>query len=239
MAEIDIASPEGSGNADFPQTFVYVIAAGSDAVKIGIAKDVQRRMKELQTGHYHRLSVFRQIACLSRCEAFAIENRAHKLLAANALEGEWFSVSPDVAAAAVERVISEMEVERGRKEEAARNVSKIEVEAAPVYLGPDITPAEPWMRDPMALLRFLVEQKVDRRKEYLFDFGDCVIFVGHRKEPAASEHLFFMNDVTRWHVREEDRASYDSRRKASRNNPLGNPPCALFATILQPSMAAA
>jgi hypothetical protein len=47
-----------------------------------------------------------------------------------------------------------------------------------------------------------------------------------------------MNDVSRWHMREEDGSPYDANR-VRRGNPLGKQPCTLFATVYGPSRVAA
>ena len=62
MTSADIPSPDGSGNTVSPQACVYVIAAADEEVKIGVAKNVRRRLKGLQTGHSRRLFIAYEIA---------------------------------------------------------------------------------------------------------------------------------------------------------------------------------
>jgi hypothetical protein len=217
----DIPAPESSGNSE---AYVYVIHAEDGDVKIGVAKNAWNRLKGLQTAHSRKLSIFYKIGCLSRVEAYAIESRAHKILENRALEGEWFSASPEDARAAVERAICDMRAEREREEKAAARV-KAKIEGK-TYIDPEITPAESWMRDAGDVIKFVLAQK-EPKEEYLFSFGDCVIFVGCRRQKETGEWFFFMNDVSRWYMREEDGS-------ACSNNPLGNPPCALLATASHP-----
>src|SRR5665811_448824 len=96
MVESDIAAPACSGNS----AYVYIISAGSDAVKVGRAVDPKQRMRDLQTSHYQRLSLIHVFQCGGN-EVNAIERQAQALLSEKRLAGEWFSVNPDEAKAAV------------------------------------------------------------------------------------------------------------------------------------------
>ncbi len=232
MADADILAAGDSGNTNPPEAYVYVITAGDEAVKVGVARATWRRLKELQTGHYKKLSIAHQIGFFALEEAYAIEHLAHKLLAAARLEGEWFRVSPEEAKAAIERAISKRRHEQFLRDEAERNAARAAEESLPhVYLGPEITQAPAWAFDANDVIRLILQEK-EPKTEYLFNFGDCVIFVGCRKDEETGERHFFMNDVSCWHMQEEDGSPYDVSR-SSRKNPLGNPPCALFATVFE------
>jgi hypothetical protein len=239
MVESDIPAPEVSGNTVSIEAFVYVIAAAADAVKVGVARDTWNRLRALQTGHYQKLSIAHQIGFSEEDEAYAIERRAHKLLSPKRAEGEWFKVSPEEAKAAVEQAIKDRQEDQRREREELARIAATEEEALRaqhVYLGPEITPAKPWMRTPMDVIRFVLAQK-EPEKEHLISFGDCILFVACRTDEQTGEYFFFMNDVSRWHMREEDGSPYNCDKPSS--SPLGNPPCALFATVYEPSMAAA
>ncbi len=58
----DIPVPESLGKTDSQRIHVYVIAAENDAVKIGVAKNVVRRLEALRTGQHRKLSIFDQVA---------------------------------------------------------------------------------------------------------------------------------------------------------------------------------
>jgi hypothetical protein len=238
MTSADIALPDDSGNTNPLEAYVYVIVAGDDAVKVGLARDTLNRLKALQTGHYKKLFIAHQVGFPTVDEAYVIERRAHRLLRAKRIEGEWFSVSAHEAMLAIGQAINGIEDERRLEEEAQKSAMRRVDEGPHVYLGPEITEAESWMRTPKDVIRFVLAQKDPLKREYLFNFGDCVIFVACRTEERTGEHFFFMNDVSRWHMREEDGSPYDASRVRI-GNPLGKWPGALFATVYEPSRVAA
>ena len=81
---------------------IYVIAAGDNTVKIGIARDPEKRRIALQTGHYAPL----KLAFSSPCKRPAVvEHLVHESLASKRLYGEWFSASPQEAQQAISEVI--------------------------------------------------------------------------------------------------------------------------------------
>lgn len=233
MTSADITRPEGSGNTNPPEAYVYVISAGDDAVKVGLARDTLNRLKALQTGHYRKLFISHQVGFTTVDEAYAIERRAHRQLRAKRIEGEWFSVSADEAMSAIEQAIDGIDDEQRLEDEARKNGLHAMDESKHVYLGPKITEAEPWMGNPSDVMKFVLREEGGPKEKYLLNFGDCIVFVGHREDEETGEHLFIMNDVSRWHMREVDGSPYDCSR-AARNNPLGNPACMLFATVFEP-----
>ena len=232
MVNPDIATPEASDNTVSIEAFVYVITAGNDAVKVGVARDALNRLKGLQTGHYRRRSIAHQTGFIAEQEAYAIERRAHRLLEAKQIEGEWFAVSPQEAQAAIEQAINDLREEQRLADEAGTNAARKAEESEHAYLGPEMTVAEPWIRSTMDVMRFVLSQEHGPEKQYLINFGDCVVFVSCTKNEEAAEWHFFLNDVSRWHMREEDGKPYDCDKPSS--SPLGNPPCALFATVFEP-----
>jgi DNA-binding XRE family transcriptional regulator len=81
---------------------IYVIAAGDNAVKIGIARDPEKRRASLQTSHYIPL----KIAFSAPCKRPAVVERlVHESLASKRLYGEWFNASPQEAQQAISEVI--------------------------------------------------------------------------------------------------------------------------------------
>lgn len=79
---------------------VYVISAPGHPVKIGIAKDPERRLTELQTGSPHRLMIH---FTASVSNGRSVERACHMTLSAKRLEGEWFDITPDDAIEVVRR----------------------------------------------------------------------------------------------------------------------------------------
>jgi hypothetical protein len=73
---------------------VYAIGSGK-AVKVGYARNVARRLAELQTGSPEELIIWTTLTRLTRKEAQEIERRAHKALADCRTRGEWFKADLD------------------------------------------------------------------------------------------------------------------------------------------------
>lgn len=70
---------------------VYVIAARDEGpCKIGLAKDAQSRLSELQTGHPERLEVKWNSLCPAGPR---LERWLHSYLAPRRLKGEWFDIT--------------------------------------------------------------------------------------------------------------------------------------------------
>lgn len=88
--------------------FVYVISAGPDRHKIGMAANPAQRVRDLQTGVPDTLELihFVEVSSPRRVEA-----RAHRMLADHRVRGEWFGVTAEVAIGAVSAVAAEYPVE--------------------------------------------------------------------------------------------------------------------------------
>jgi hypothetical protein len=72
--------------------------------KIGKAKDVARRLRQLQTGCPMDLSIFGTLCCAGAAQATDIERRLHRILEGKKQRGEWFILS-SVDAIAVIKLI--------------------------------------------------------------------------------------------------------------------------------------
>ena len=71
--------------------FVYFLRSGNKgAIKIGLARNVQKRMEVLQAGNAFELKLLAVIPCKSRKEAEWIEERLHKRFHKQRIRGEWF-----------------------------------------------------------------------------------------------------------------------------------------------------
>lgn len=92
--------------SDRPQ-FLYVIGSDAGPQKIGIASNVKSRLGGLQTSNHLRLAIASKEP-IEPENARLAEARAHSLLANRRLAGEWFSVSPEDAAAAVRQAIADV-----------------------------------------------------------------------------------------------------------------------------------
>lgn len=76
---------------DKPKNYVYFISDGQ-YIKIGVAKNPDKRLSELQTGNPRKLKVICKIPVGSDREAFDLESRLHFEYQAFAKSGEWFNI---------------------------------------------------------------------------------------------------------------------------------------------------
>jgi len=77
---------------DVPVCYVYYITDGL-RVKVGIAKNVAKRVKALQTGNGGKLEIVHTIPFSSRALAFKKEASLHKMYSSYRMHGEWFSLN--------------------------------------------------------------------------------------------------------------------------------------------------
>ena len=73
--------------------FVYFIQARNSKgpIKIGVAKDVERRLDSLQTANYQKLKIITVILCKSEANAYEMEKKLHHRFREYRIRGEWFS----------------------------------------------------------------------------------------------------------------------------------------------------
>ncbi len=73
--------------------YIYFIQCGHkrNPIKIGVAINVSRRLKELQTGNPYKLKILDIYECKSRSHAYDLEARLHKTFKKKRMEGEWFN----------------------------------------------------------------------------------------------------------------------------------------------------
>ena len=76
-------------NMKVGKCFVYFITC-EDAIKIGVANDVDKRLKQLKTGNLNKMNILKTIPFNTREDAFAEEKRLHKKYEFCRLGGEWF-----------------------------------------------------------------------------------------------------------------------------------------------------
>lgn len=75
--------------------YIYVVKNPlNETVKIGVAQDVDKRIKQLQTGAGIELElIYKSMICSN---AFAIEKDVHKYFEEYRTFGEWFKINPEV-----------------------------------------------------------------------------------------------------------------------------------------------
>lgn len=77
--------------------YVYFIMAGKKkAIKIGVAINVQRRLKELQIGNHLPIALIAALPCDSRTHALEMERKFHRAFKNQHIRGEWFSGDVDL-----------------------------------------------------------------------------------------------------------------------------------------------
>ena len=73
-------------------SFVYVLRqAETDWIKIGKAKDVRRRVSQLQVGNPRKLELLHVVPADSGRTAIALEAHLHRRAGPDAVRGEWFA----------------------------------------------------------------------------------------------------------------------------------------------------
>jgi hypothetical protein len=84
------------------QMNVYVLAGGRRHVKIGIARDVMKRLRGVQTGCPFKLRIVKQ---WNTGRAAEVEKAAHRILSNYRWTGEWFDVPQRAAVLVVETLV--------------------------------------------------------------------------------------------------------------------------------------
>ena len=70
---------------------VYLLQAGlRGPIKIGVARNVRRRLKTLQTGNHQELRVLAVIPCGTDGSARNLESQLHRKFSKSRIRGEWF-----------------------------------------------------------------------------------------------------------------------------------------------------
>jgi len=75
------------------KTYLYIIGNGDGAVKVGLSRNPQKRVKQLQTGNENKLELlfFEEFEC-ERKKVFQVEKMVHRDLGRRCKRkvGEWF-----------------------------------------------------------------------------------------------------------------------------------------------------
>ena len=72
-----------------PKCYVYFAQAGA-SVKIGVADNIDKRLKDLQTGNPIKIRLIAYIPALSKAHAYQIEHGLHRKFISYNVNGEWF-----------------------------------------------------------------------------------------------------------------------------------------------------
>ena len=81
-------------------SYVYVVADGAGQLKVGVAAEPRRRLRQLQVGNARRLSL-RRFVPFQGDDPEAVERYAHWLLRDHHVGGEWFVVDEKTAVVAL------------------------------------------------------------------------------------------------------------------------------------------
>lgn len=73
----------------------FIRERGTQNVKIGVAKDVNARLKDLQTGNANQLEIINTILFPTEEDAYRVENLLHKKYISDHIRGEWFKYRED------------------------------------------------------------------------------------------------------------------------------------------------
>lgn len=68
----------------------FILNVGTKNYKIGVTKNLEKRLAALQTGNENKLEIYKNIYTKNY---FQIEKKIHKYFANYRLEGEWFEVT--------------------------------------------------------------------------------------------------------------------------------------------------
>ena len=70
--------------------YVYLIQKGYGSIKIGVSKDPEKRLRDLQIGNHAELFIIAKFPFNSYSEAYALESELHYKFKSFRLRGEWF-----------------------------------------------------------------------------------------------------------------------------------------------------
>ena len=151
------------------KNFVYVVGSATGPQKIGIAGNVERRLRSVQTGSHVPIVLAFSAETEGDGIAEQVENYAHWILREKRLHGEWFDVTPSEAKAAVSNAAAA--VAKGEKiEKLVRNVGRKKLWDVRITLpitSETVERLDAALRDGEArldLIREAIEKELKRRK---------------------------------------------------------------------------
>lgn len=77
-------------------SYIYIIGSNNPPYKIGISKNPKKRLRNIQTGHPHKLEILELRETDSK-RTKLLESVIHKHLDRYRMKGEWFDISLEEA----------------------------------------------------------------------------------------------------------------------------------------------
>lgn len=74
--------------------YLYFISDGKKNIKIGITYNIERRIKQLQTGNAQELELEHYVVLVNMTEAFELETLLHRSMAEYQIKNEWYQKKP-------------------------------------------------------------------------------------------------------------------------------------------------
>jgi len=84
--------------------YIYIIEAKENKIKIGISKDPEKRLKQLQTGSFDKLKLVYKVE-VKKEQSRYLEKKIHHNNNFNRINGEWFCISKQTAISEVDHAI--------------------------------------------------------------------------------------------------------------------------------------
>lgn len=145
-------------------TALYVMGEADGPRKIGIARDVRKRLHAIRSSSLLEASVLHERELGD--DAWRVEAHAHKLLKAQRIRGEWFDVTTEAAIAAIEAALLKVAAGEpvvrsvGRKKEFEENVRLPLAKGTTSRMDAVLEPGEPRL----SLIREAIEREIKRRE---------------------------------------------------------------------------
>ena len=85
-----------------PEQYVYILEKNENSIKIGVSKNVEKRIKSLEkSGGFTR----KRVVCFGKIKnGYEVETKSHKKLSDYRTNGEWFNVPFELAVKTVEEI---------------------------------------------------------------------------------------------------------------------------------------
>ena len=97
MGGLDEISPERIWKVErISDPLVYFIQESTGLVKIGLTKNIEKRLKTYETHNPHTLKLLKIIRCANLKEAQRLERSLHKKFSEFKINGEWFALPKTV-----------------------------------------------------------------------------------------------------------------------------------------------
>lgn len=153
------------------ERFVYLVRAGDNHYKVGIAQDVHRRIKEIQTGNPVKVEL---VTAAWLANAQQAEGRIHKWLSHFKSDGgrEWFELTSTQALALVIKMSGLSLPEDVSRYMVIRNLVARQEQLERKFAELNAPPPEPPKEKPLAALR--AEEDIDAE---VFDNAMRIVFI--------------------------------------------------------------